>query len=133
MINFKRLEEISLALKSEKQTGRSFHTTFVYNGSKMLCIATNDYTRYHPYHKMGHYVSTRTPGQIYEASLHSEIKALIRLGLEDCSHLTFVNIRIDNDNLPAISRACPNCYNILREIGFKKFYYFDGEKYKLEK
>lgn len=132
MINFKRLEEISLALKVEKQTGRSFHTTFVYHGSKLLCITTNDYTRNHPYYKLGKYKSTRGEG-FYEAALHSEIKAIIRLGLEDCSHLTFVNLRIDNNNEIAISKPCINCFNILKGVGFKKLYYFDGNSYVFEK
>lgn len=129
MINFKKLEEISRAMKGSLQTGKNFHTTFVFDKSKMICIANNNYSKHHPYHRFGHYRNTKNTGS-YNPGLHSEVASIIRMGLEDCSHLTFVNIRIDNNGNPAISKPCVNCQNLLNEIGYKNIWYFNGEKYE---
>lgn len=131
-INFRRLEDITRALKPLNQTGKSFHTCFVYHGSKLICITNNDYTKLHPYHKWSEYTS-RKPGNNYKAGLHAESRALIRLGMEDCSHLHFINVRIDNNGNPANSKACPNCYRLLRQIGYKYLTYYDGTQYVKEK
>lgn len=126
-INFKRLEEIAKALKPVHQSGQSFHVTVVYRKSKMLCIANNNYNKNHPYHKFGEYVPTK--GGEYFAGIHSETAALIKLGLEDCSDLTFINLRIDNNGNPAISKPCPNCQKLLDQIGYKKIWFYDGKEY----
>ena len=128
-INFKRLEEITRALKPISQNGRNFHTTFVYWGNKLLVIANNDYKKIHPYHVFGPYKPLKNETENYKAGIHSEISSLIKLGLEECSHLTFVNIRIDNDNMPAISKPCGNCSKVMNDIGFKTFWYHDGKTY----
>jgi len=129
-INFARLEEITRATKVGLQTGKSFHTTFVYKGSKMLCIASNNYNKSHRHHKYTEY--TKPEGN-YKPSLHSEIGALIRLGLTNCSGLTFVNIRIDNNGKAAISAPCNNCARVLKSIGYKNLWYYDGKQYIKEK
>lgn len=127
-INFQKLENITRALKPIHQTGRSFHTTFVFNKKKLVCIANNNYSKQHRYHKFGHYKSKCNTGN-YIAGIHSECSALIKMGVEDCSHLTFVNIRIDNDDKVAMSRPCENCQGLLNNIGYKKLWYYDGDKY----
>ena len=126
-INFKRLEEISKALKPVHQSGKSFHVTAVYRKNKMLCIGHNNYNKDHPYHKFGEYHPIK--GGKYSAGIHSEISALIKLGLDDCSDLTFVNLRIDNNGKPAISKPCDNCQRVLDQIGYRKLWFYDGEKY----
>jgi hypothetical protein len=128
MINFKRLELITHALKPALQTGKSFHTTFVYNKNKLICIAHNNYNKIHPYHKFGKYESTRADGD-YKAGIHSECSAIIKMGLEDCSRLTFINIRISNEEKPAISKPCINCQRVLDQVGYKNIWYFDGKQY----
>lgn len=127
MINFKRLEELTKALKPIHQSGKSFHVTVVYKKNKLLCIANNNYKKRHPHYKFGHYLATK--GGNYVAGIHSECAALIKLGQEDCSDLTFVNIRIDGNGKPAISKPCKNCQRLLNQVGFKKIWYYDGEKY----
>lgn len=129
-LNFTRLEEITRSMKMGLQTGKSFHTTFVFKGSKMVCLASNNYNKIHPHHKFTAY--TKSEGN-YKPSLHSEIASLIRIGVTDCTDLTFVNIRIDNNGNPAISQPCENCARILRSVGYKYLCYYDGEKYTKEK
>jgi deoxycytidylate deaminase len=131
-INFNRLEEISRALKPLHQTGKKFHTCFAYHGNKLISIAANDYSKLHPAHKWGEYKNTKFNGE-YCSGVHAEVKNLIKLGLEDCSHLTFVNIRIDNNGEPAISKPCANCERVLRQIKIRQIWYYDGEKYVKEK
>ena len=126
-IKFSRLEEITRAMKVGMQTGKSFHTTFVYKKSKLLCITSNNYNKTHRRHKYTEY--TKADGDNYKPCLHSEVASLIRLGLTDCSKLTFVNIRIDNNGDPAISQPCENCARVLRSVSYKNLWYYDGEKY----
>ena len=128
MINFHKLENITKALKHTHQTGRSFHTTFVFNKKKLVCIANNDYSKQHRYHKFGHYKAKVNTGN-YIAGIHSECSAIIKMGLEDCSSLTFVNIRIDNRNEVAVSKPCDNCQALLNSIGYKKIWYYNGTEY----
>ena len=128
-INFKRLEEIARALKPVYQSGRTFHVTAVYKKNKMLCIAHNNYNKKHPYHKFGVYKPLKDGSENYTAGIHSECAALIKLGMEDCSDLTFVNIRIGSDGKTAISKPCDNCQRVLDQVGHKKIWFFDGQKY----
>lgn len=128
-INFKRLEEITKALKPTKQTGKCFHTTFAFKGNKMLAIGYNNYNKLHPHHKFGVYEPTKDLNSNYTAGIHSEISCLIKLGVEDCSDITFVNVRIDNNDKPAISKPCANCECILEQVGNRKVWFFDGDFY----
>lgn len=128
-INFNRLEEISRALKPVHQSGRTFHVTFVYKKNKMLCIGHNNYNKKHPYHKFGVYKPFKDGGENYVAGIHSECAALIKLGMEDCSDLTFVNIRIGSDGNAAISKPCDNCQRLLNEVGHKRIWFYDGSRY----
>ena len=128
-INFKRLEEITKALKPTKQTGKSFHTTFAFKGNKMLAIGCNNYNKLHPRHKFGNYEPTKDLASNYTAGIHSEISCIIKLGIEDCSDITFVNIRIDNNDNSAISKPCLNCGSVLEQIGNKKVWFYNGESY----
>jgi prepilin-type processing-associated H-X9-DG protein len=127
-INFGKLEEITRALKSSKQTGKSFHTTFAFRGNKLLSIGINNYNKQHPSHKFGKYVPTKSEGN-YIAGIHSEISSVIKLGLEDCSDITFVNLRIDNNNKLANSKPCLNCNRVLDQLGYKNIWYFDGHSF----
>lgn len=131
-INFKRLENIASAMKPLHQDGRSFHVTFAYNGSKLLTIGTNQYSKSHKYHKFGHYVSRYHEG-FYQSGIHSEVMAITKLGLDDYRNITFVNIRIDNNNKCAISKPCKNCERILSEFGYRYLYYYDGQQYVKQK
>lgn len=127
----KRLEkciEISLGLRPSKQTGRSFHTTFIFDKKRILSIGTNDYNKHHPYHKMGEYRGFKSNPEHYRPCLHSEISALLRLGEEDCSRYVFINVRIDNNNKISIAKPCQNCQKILDGVGYKKIIYTTSEK-----
>lgn len=119
--------EIAKALKPVKQTGRFFHVTFVCRKRKTLAIGINDYRKLNDAKKWGEYVPLKNADSEYIAGIHSEISALIKNGIEDCSDLDFYNIRITNSNQIAMSKPCGNCQRVLKQVGYKNFYYFDDE------
>ena len=115
--------EICACLKQDKETGRSFHATFIYDKGKLLSIGFNNYKKLHRRHIFGNYKGFKDNPEKYVASIHSEIDALIKLGRTDCSRLTFINIRIDKNNLANIAKPCENCFKVLQGVGFKNLYY----------
>ena len=118
-----RYVEIARALKSKHQNGRSFHVTCIFDKSKLLSLGFNNYAKEHPRHKYGVYEATK-PGCNYVSGVHSEISSLLKLGEEDCSRYTFLNIRLDNNNKVALAKPCPNCFRVLKnQVGFKRIYY----------
>tara|TARA_R110000765_G_scaffold213066_1_gene318102 strand:- start:1208 stop:1603 length:396 start_codon:yes stop_codon:yes gene_type:complete len=128
MIKFKRLEEIAKALKPIHQSGKSFHVTVIFKKNKLLCIANNNYKKLHPWHKFGRYLPTKSEG-VYTSGIHSECAALIKLGRMECDDLTFVNLRIDNNGEPAMSKPCKNCHRVLEQVGYKQLWYYNGNDY----
>lgn len=117
----------SLFSKGVTSNGRTFNCTFAFNKSKLLAIGINNYNREVIYIK-----SLKTPYKIYgeknyNPSLHGEISCLLKLGLEDCSHLDFYSIRLNKWKKCCCSRPCLNCENILNQVGFKHVWYFDKD------
>jgi len=125
---YERAVEISRALKPKVQTGKSAHTTLVYHKSKMVCIATNNYNKLHNANRFGKYENWKGFQSEYRPCVHSELSALVKLGEEDISDYTFLNIRIDNNGNPNMSKACVNCARTLTMFGGgpKKMFYSDS-------
>ena len=122
----KKCIEITRALRKNRETGRSFHSTFIFDKGKLLSIGVNNYKKLHRHHLFGRYRGTKDNPDKYVAGIHSEIDAIIKLGRHDCSRLTFINIRIDNNDCANISKPCENCFRVLQGLGFKQIYYFDS-------
>jgi hypothetical protein len=121
---YNRCIEVSKALKPSKESGgKSYHTTFAIRKSKIVCIGFNNYQKKHNSNRFGVYKNHRNlPGE-YNPSLHSEISMCIKLGQEDLSDYEILNIRIDNNNNPVMSQACPNCRRILQDLNPKRVYH----------
>lgn len=114
--------------KGATSNGRTLNFTFVARKSKLLSIGQNNYQRF----MIGYIPSLRTKylkygEKTYIPSLHSEMSALFRLGLEDCSNLDFYNIRIDKNNRCKNSAPCANCFRILNIVGYKHIYFYDDD------
>ena len=118
--------EITKCLKKDKESGRSFHTTFIFDKGKLLSIGFNNYNKLHRSTKFGKYKGTKANPDQYIAGLHSEIDSIIKLGRTDCSRLSFINIRIDNNDSPNMSKPCENCFRVLQGLGFKQIYYLNA-------
>ena len=113
-INYKKLIEIARALKGKNSSGRCFHVSVVLNKSKILSIGFNKYkthpqTKNYAYHRF--------------AGIHSELDAVLKLGMDDCSGLTIINIRVDKNNQICDSKPCKGCSDLIQKIGFKKVIY----------
>ncbi len=115
-MNFGRLIEIGYALAEKTaETGRCNHITIITKKSKILSIAQNNYNKTHPQLKrFGYHPHNR---------LHSEMNAALKLGLVDCSGLTLVNLRINNNNQLDNSCPCFGCRNLIKSLNFKNAYY----------
>lgn len=114
--------ELARALKPSRQTGHSFHVTTIWDKSRLAAVGHNDYTRSHPARRVGRvYRDTRShQTRDYRPCLHSEVSAIIRLGVEDLSRYTVVNARVLNDGSVGMARPCPNCLELLRQMGSRR-------------
>ena len=131
-MNLQRLVRLSEGLKVERQTGRSFHTSFVFKGPKLLALGINSYKQSELISRLPKYKKYKSGGD-YNAGLHSEVAAAKQLDF-DCEGLTLVNIRIDNNGKPAYSAPCPNCWEYVVEgCGFKKVIFSSNDGWKVIK
>lgn len=117
----RRLVDISKALKPEMESGRAFHTTFIIKKSRIVSIGHNKYNKTHPKTLTLNYKGEGD--ESYCPNVHSELAAWLKLGEEDCSNYSFVNVRIDRNNVVGMSKPCGGCRQLLNQTGFKKFYY----------
>jgi hypothetical protein len=106
-----------------KATGRSFHSTFIYNKGKLLSIGTNNLKKLHRRNIFGPYKGCKDNPEKYIASIHSEIDAILKLGDSDFFKYVFINVRIDRNGRVNMAKPCPNCLNVLKMIGYKRLYY----------
>lgn len=119
---FWRSVEIGRAIRDKNLTGRCFHLTVIFDKNKIISIGTNSYCKTHP-KALKFQKDEIIDKKKYIPSIHSELSAVLKLGVEDCSKLTFFNIRIDNNNELNNSCPCSGCTKLLRQVGFRKFYF----------
>lgn len=117
------MKEIALALKPARVTGRAFHVTAVFHKNKLVGIGHNNYNKTHPLINKYNYIGKEDDD--YRPKIHSELAAWLRLGDEDCSKYTFFNLRVNKNNKFGMSRPCSGCRHLLKQIGFKKFFFTD--------
>jgi len=124
---YNRAVEIAKALMPKDIEGKSYHCSFAVRKSRIVCVGQNSYTKIHPYHKWGRYENHKNfPGE-YRPNLHSECSLAIRLGEEDLSNYTILNIRINRRGQPVMSDFCINCFNLLRNLNAKRLFYSDSD------
>ena len=123
MINRRYLINIAKALKPKCQRS-PFHVTFVHRKCKLLSIGINNKNKSHPNNIKYKYQKGHLIG------LHSEMSAILKLGIDDCSNLTFHIVRIDNRLKLAFSKPCRGCQHLLRSVGFKKVFYSTKNGFK---
>lgn len=123
----RRSIETAMAYYGKNRTGKQFHMTFIYQGKRLIALGINDYTKKHPSKRFGHYRPTKGNSPEYQPSLHSEIDALIKLGENNARRYTFFNVRISPGQNIRLSKPCENCMGVMKQIGFKRFYYTDND------
>ena len=59
--------------------------------------------------------------------MHSELSAVIKLGIENCSDISFYVVRIDNLGNANYSKPCLGCLDMFQQVKYKKIYYTDKQ------
>ena len=122
-VNHSKLIEIAKSLKPLSWKSHSFHVTFAFNKNHLLSTGLNKPMCSHPINLKYDYRDRDNKPRNSVIGLHSEMSALLRLGREDCSDISFYVLRIDNNGKPNMSKPCGGCMSAFRQIGFKNIYY----------
>ena len=118
----------ALFRKGATSHGRTFNVCFAVNKSRVIAIGLNDYER----NMSGYNHKLRTTykkvgDESYIPSLHAEVSAVLKIGVDDCSDLSFYNIRLDKNCHCKNSQPCANCLRILKMVGAKNIYFYDND------
>lgn len=112
--------------KSACSNGRTFHCCFAVKQGKVLAIGINDYRRKIEGYNRKLKTTIKYYGEdTYHLSLHAEISALLKLGLDDCSSIEFYNVRLNKGGHCCNSAPCDNCLRMLGIVSAKRLYYYD--------
>lgn len=114
--------------KGATSNGRTFNMTFAVKKSKIIAVGLNDYDRQMIGYNRKLKATYKTFGESsYVPCLHSEMSALLKLGLDDCSDIAFYNVRLNRTCHCCNSQPCSNCLRMLRSIGYKHIYFYDND------
>ena len=118
----------ALFRKGATSNGRTFNVCFAVDKSKVIAIGLNDYDRdMSGYSKKLKTVFRKYGEDSYVPSLHAEISAILKIGVDDCSRLSFYNVRLDRDCHCRNSMPCANCLRMLKHVNAKSIYFYDEE------
>lgn len=126
-MNFQRCLEFSRALFSPNHSERAFHTTFILRKNRIISVGVN-HAKTHPMTLKFNYLGSDGTDIRKLVGIHSELSALLKLGEEDTSDYDFLNIRLDKAKNVKYSKPCTGCQHVLKQFGFRKFYYTVSEK-----
>lgn len=118
----------ALFRKGATSHGRTFNVCFVVKKSQVIAIGLNDYDR-----NMGGYnrklktVYKKYGEKTYIPSLHAEISSILKVGIDDCSAMSFYCIRLDKGCHCQNSQPCANCMRMLRMVRAKNIYFYDKD------
>jgi len=128
IINLKKITEISMALAGRSLTNkRCKHFSFIFKGKRLLSIGINS-SKTHPANLKYNYRNKQNHNISEFVGTHSELSAVLRLGLEDCSGLTIVNTRINRNNKIDYSCPCSGCMEMIKQLGFKKIIFSNKDQ-----
>lgn len=124
----KKAIEVSRALKPLRGTGLSFHVSLAFYKRDLIGVGWNDYNVPHNKFVYGQYHNHASlPGE-YRVSRHSECHLHSRLGEDNWRKYEVVNVRLNNQGEPRISKPCPNCLRaVVEPMRPKKFFYSDSD------
>ena len=123
---FSKIKEISFALLNEHPSiHRCRHFSFILDGTKIIKIGFNR-DKTHPKNLSYDYKNRRGEMMSDQIGIHSEMDAIIKLGITDCSGLTLINTRINRNNRLDLSKPCRGCTDLLKRLNFKNIYYVNS-------
>jgi len=106
--------EIAKALQPNTHNVKTFHVTFILSKNKLLSIGINK-PKTHP--------KTIKYSYCHSVGIHSELSAVLKLGKENCSNYTFVNVRLKKDGTVGSSKPCKGCQDLLNQVGYKSIFF----------
>lgn len=123
----RRCARISLATCSRNPVwARCRHFSFVLDGNRIVAVGTNT-RKTHPANLLYGYVNRSMESISSLVGTHSELRAALLAGPENCRGLTLVNVRVDRNGRLAQSRPCRGCEEMIREAGFSEVWHTDDE------
>lgn len=113
--------------KGYTSNGRTWNACFAVKKSKVIAIGFNDYDRqiigYNRRLKMVYKVKGE---ESYVPVLHAEVSAVLKVGTDDCSDISFYNIRLNKGCHACNSQPCLNCLNLLKQVNAKHIYFYNS-------
>ena len=126
-MNFDKIVEVTYALINKHNADlRCRHFSFILDRNRIISIGMNS-TKTHPMNLKYNYVNKNKEKISDIVGTHSELNAVIKLGIEDCSKLTLVNTRINRNNLLDHSAPCNGCSDMIKQLNFKNVYHTDSQ------
>jgi len=126
-MNFDKIIEVTYALINKHNADlRCRHFSFILDRNRIISIGMNS-TKTHPMNLKYNYINKNKEKISDIVGTHSELNAVIKLGIEDCSKLTLVNTRINRNNLLDHSAPCNGCSDMIKQLNFKNVYHTDSQ------
>ena len=126
-MNFNKIIEITYALINKHNADlRCRHFSFILDRNRIISIGMNS-TKTHPMNLKYNYINKNKEKISDIVGTHSELNAVIKVGIEDCSKLTLVNTRINRNNLLDHSAPCNGCSDMIKQLNFKNVYHTDSQ------
>lgn len=127
-MNYKKIIEISYALAGKcRHNKRCKHFSFILKNKRIVSIGINS-PKTHPLNLKYNYVNKQRHKISEVVGTHSELRAVIKLGLTDYRGYTLVNTRINRNQELDYSFPCNGCMEMIRELGFNKVIYTTKDK-----
>jgi len=104
-----------IAGKTDPQVTRYLHSSVILDrNGRIIGTGVNHYD--------GKVITADDTGLPLDKSIHSEVHALTKVGVRKLQGATIINYSKTNvaSNL---SYPCPNCYAVLKKLGFRKLFY----------
>jgi len=126
-MNFDKIIEVTYALINKHNADlRCRHFSFILDRNRIISIGMNS-TKTHPMNLKYNYINKNKEKISDIVGTHSELNAVIKLGIEDCSKLTLVNTRINRNDLLDHSAPCNGCSDMIKQLNFKNVYHTDSQ------
>lgn len=104
-----------LAGKTDPQVTKYFHSSVILDrNGKIIGTGVNHFT--------GESIFASDTGLPLDITIHSEIHALRKVGIRKLQGATIVNYA-KTSVATNFSFPCPNCYAVLKKLGFRKVFY----------
>lgn len=105
---------------------RCRHFTFILDGRRIVSFGTNS-SKTHPLNLLHPYTNRNMEIISQFVGTHSEMKAVLKLGPENCRGLSLLNVRIDRNGRVSQSRPCRGCMSMIKNLGLSEVLYTDHE------